>query len=168
VHILSVEDINLDDPWAGFRLINEELTLFEPALAERRQIEVINKIDLVDCEFLQQLKDQAKQDKRDIFFISAVYGDGIEELQEAMWQLNDSLPRGEAFVRPRTLEELQLSKHLPSAESNVENLGEDSLDDDEDYSGIEVIGQRIAFSKDRNKLWIGRQKNQRLWRKPVA
>ena len=141
VHILSIGDVNLDDPWAGFRLINEELTLFEPALAERRQIEVINKIDLADPEFLEQLKNQAKQDKRNIFFISALNGDGIEELQEAMWQLNDSLPRGEAFVRPRSLEELQLPKHLQSTLGNAEAEGadDDSLDDDEDYSGIEVI-----------------------------
>ena len=43
VHILSIEDVNDDDPWAGFELINEELRRFSEELGQRRQIEVVNK-----------------------------------------------------------------------------------------------------------------------------
>lgn len=56
VHILSVEDVGEDDPWAGFNLINEELRNFDPELGERQQIEVVNKIDLVTPERLEELK----------------------------------------------------------------------------------------------------------------
>ncbi len=93
VHILSVEDIP-DDPdlyWAGFDLINAELDLFDPELAERKQIEVINKIDLADAEFLEKLKKQAKKKKRKIFFISAQTGEGLEEVRKEMWNLQESL-----------------------------------------------------------------------------
>lgn len=136
VHILSAEDINIDDPWAGFRLINEELTLFEPKLAERKQIEVVNKIDLLNEEFLAELKGIARAEGRKVFFISALnsdgMSDGLEELKEAMWNLNGNLPVSDAFVRPRTAEEL-----FGGAE--VSEQGADELEDDEDYSGIEVI-----------------------------
>ena len=132
VHILSAEDITPEDPWAGFRLINEELTLFEPRLAERRQIEVVNKIDLLDAEALQVLRDAAVASGRRIFFISALNEEGLDELKEAMWNLNDNLPVSEAFVRPRTAEELF------GRNDEADEVSEDEADD-EDYSGIEVI-----------------------------
>ena len=137
VHILSAEDISLDDPWAGFQMINEELALFEPRLAERKQIEVVNKTDLLDEEFLAELKAVAAKEGRRVFFISALNSDGmtdgLEELKNAMWSLNDSLPVSDAFVRPRTAEEL-FGEIASSSESE-----EGELLDDEDYSGIEVI-----------------------------
>lgn len=140
VHILSVEDINLDDPWAGFRLINEELSLFEPELGNRKQIEVVNKIDILDAESLSALRDKAVQDDRQVFFISALNEEGLDELKEAMWELNDSLPIGDVFVRPRSADEI-----MPGSTSGQEldGLDEDAdgLEDD-DYSGIEVIWTR--------------------------
>lgn len=78
VHILSVEDVDRDDPWAGFRLINDELASFDPELAEHEQIEVINKIDLLTDEELTALRERAKADGRHIFFISAEKGIGLE------------------------------------------------------------------------------------------
>ncbi len=138
VHILSAEDISLDDPWSGFEMINEELALFEPRLAERKQIEVVNKTDLLDEEFLAELKAVAAKERRNVFFISALNSDGmtegLEELKNAMWSLNNSLPVSEAFVRPRTAEEL-----FGEVPSSPEGEEDDEFLDDEDYSGIEVI-----------------------------
>lgn len=136
VHILSAEDINLDDPWAGFRLINEELALFEPRLAMRRQIEVINKTDLLDEAALAALKQKAEADKRRIFFISALEGDGLEALKEAMWELNDSLAPGEVFVTPRSAADL--AGDFPEADG----LAGDDFAGDADCSDLEVIWTR--------------------------
>lgn len=36
VHILSIEDVHLDDPLAGFHILDEELRQFDPALAQNR------------------------------------------------------------------------------------------------------------------------------------
>lgn len=91
VHILSIEDVSDDNPWAGFELINEELRRFDPELAERRQIEVINKIDLVDEERLEELRARARADGREVFFISARDGIGIEDLVAALWKLRDEV-----------------------------------------------------------------------------
>ena len=83
VHILSVEDVQADGdaPWAGFDLINDELAAFDPELAERRQIEVINKIDLRSSEELDALRARAAADGRRVFFISAKENIGIDELR---------------------------------------------------------------------------------------
>lgn len=98
VHILSIEDVNDADPWAGFELVNEELRRFDPELAERRQIEVINKIDLVTEERLQALMARAAQDGRRIFFISARERIGLEPLVEELWRLKGELGRHEPLM----------------------------------------------------------------------
>lgn len=98
VHILSIEDVNDADPWAGFELVNEELRRFDPELTERRQIEVINKIDLVTEERLQALMARAAQDGRRIFFISARERIGLEPLVEELWRLKGELGRHEPLM----------------------------------------------------------------------
>ena len=87
VHILSVEDIQLEseNPWAGFDLINDELRAFDPELATRGQIEVVNKIDLRDQAELDAIKAKAEAAGRSVFFISAKEGTGLEPLVAEMW-----------------------------------------------------------------------------------
>ncbi|MDR2821131.1 MAG: GTPase ObgE [Desulfovibrio sp.] len=91
VHILSIEDVDENDPWAGFTLINEELSLFDPELALRRQIEVINKIDLVDEQRCAALKARALDEGKNIFFISALESRGLEDLTRQLWALQDEI-----------------------------------------------------------------------------
>ena len=89
IHILSIEDIDVEgaEPWAGFDLVNDELAAFDEDLATRRQLQVINKIDLRTPEEVDALRARARQDGRDIFFISAQQGEGIDALLSAMWKL---------------------------------------------------------------------------------
>ncbi len=116
VHILSVEDVDLeaDDPWAGFTLINDELEQFDGDLAQRRQIEVVNKIDLVSQDQLSALKERARRDGRDILFISAREGIGIDGLVEKMWGLHDSLAMNAPLVRYQ--EEVVKDEEFPDIE----------------------------------------------------
>lgn len=102
VHILSIEDIDEENPWAGFELVNDELRKFDEELADRRQIEVINKIDLVPEEKLRRLQERAARDNRPIFFISAKEGIGVEPLVEEMWRLKEELSRNEPIVHFQT------------------------------------------------------------------
>ena len=120
VHILSVEDVGEDDPWAGFNLINEELRRFDEELGERQQIEVVNKIDLVTPERLEELKARAKADGRNIFFISARDGIAIEPLVEELWRMRDVT-----------------SSHAP-----ILHFAELDGDEDEEFPEIEVIYTR--------------------------
>ncbi|SKA78241.1 GTPase ObgE [Desulfobaculum bizertense] len=87
VHVLSAEELDADDPWAGFDLLNEELRRYSDELAKRPQLEVINKIDLLSEEELNALKERAAQEKRPVFFMSALEGDGVDALVEKMWRL---------------------------------------------------------------------------------
>lgn len=91
VHILSVEDMDVNDPWAGFDLINTELSLFSAELATRRQIEVVNKIDTATPAVLDALRERARADGRAVYFMSALTGEGVDEVVAAMWALYDAL-----------------------------------------------------------------------------
>ncbi|MDR2489201.1 MAG: GTPase ObgE [Desulfovibrio sp.] len=91
LHILSFQDIPPDDPWAGFALINNELALFSPDLAKRRQIEVVNKIDLASRAAFEELRQRAESEGRRIFFVSALTGQGMDDLVAGMWRLQDEL-----------------------------------------------------------------------------
>ncbi len=101
VHILSIEDMDPADPWSGFDLINAELALFNEELAQRRQIEAVNKIDAADPEKIAALRERAAKDGREVFFISALTGEGVEDVEKAMWALYNSLEVNAALVTPR-------------------------------------------------------------------
>jgi len=101
VHILSLEDVQMenDNPWAGFDLINAELAAFDPELSLRRQIEVVNKIDLATPEHLEAVRRRAEADGRAVFFISAKEGIGLEELTSELWRLQQEVENHEALIR---------------------------------------------------------------------
>lgn len=116
VHILSIEDIDDSDPWSGFELVNKELRKFNQELAEREQIEVINKIDLVSGERLEALKKRAEKDGRRVYFISAKENINIEPLVEEMWRLQAELSRHEPLAHFQTVEEAENTEEFPEIE----------------------------------------------------
>ncbi len=98
VHILSIEDMAIADPWAGFELINEELAAYDADLALRRQIEVVNKTDAVSPETVAAFREAAAASGRRVFFMSALTGEGVREVVAAMWRLFDSLDLNDPLV----------------------------------------------------------------------
>ena len=101
IHILSIEDVSLDDPWAGFDLVNGELVRFDEALSQRVQVEVINKIDLADEETLAALRARAEAEQRPVFFISAMHGQDLEPLVAHIWRMRDALDPNDPFLHLR-------------------------------------------------------------------
>ena len=85
-HLLAAEETAGEDPFAGFALVDEELARYDPELAKRPQIRVLNKIDLLTPARLAELKTQARKQGLDVFFVSAMRGDGLEELVQALWE----------------------------------------------------------------------------------
>jgi GTP-binding protein len=82
VHILSGEDADPENPAAGYAMLNDELRAFDPELAEKPQIRVINKIDILPVERLAALRANAPAD---VLFVSALTGEGLPELLAEMW-----------------------------------------------------------------------------------
>jgi len=88
LHLLSVEDIpEQGEPWSGFHLLNEELRGFDPVLATKPQLMVINKIDLCPEDRVAMLAQRAVDDSMDVLFVSALRGDGLHVLEERLWSM---------------------------------------------------------------------------------
>lgn len=82
LHLIDASKIREEDPLAEWRVINRELELFDPALAEKQQIVVANKMDLPESEAkFQHLEKFLPPAFRPACAISAVTGEGLQELK---------------------------------------------------------------------------------------
>lgn len=91
VHCLDIMGLKKPDFLYDFKLINNELEKFSPALAQRRQIMVINKMDLIKKEeFDPDLEKILQTLKMPVCKISAITGAGIKELKYTMARMLDN------------------------------------------------------------------------------
>ena len=95
VHVIDVSSFSGRDPVEDFEVIRNELKQFvgtgddvAEALASKPQIAAANKIDALDDPArLEALKKHLKKKKIPLYAISAVTGDGLPALLEAMWTI---------------------------------------------------------------------------------
>ncbi|MGB6687101.1 MAG: GTPase, partial [Terracidiphilus sp.] len=98
VHLVDVSDSSgRPDPVADFKIINEELASFsnghgEHPLAAKPMIVVATKIDAANPEKLKKLAAHVKRRKLEFHAISAVTGQGVDELK---WAIAKRLRAGE-------------------------------------------------------------------------
>jgi GTP-binding protein len=85
VHLVDVSDASgRPDPVEDFKIINQELASFGNGLAEKPMIVAATKIDAANPEKLKKLAAHIKRRKLEFHAISAVTGQGIDELKWAM------------------------------------------------------------------------------------
>jgi GTP-binding protein len=85
VHLVDVSDASgRPDPVEDFKVINNELASFGNGLDEKPMIVVATKIDVANPDKLKKLTTHAKRRKLEFHAISAVTGQGIDELKWAL------------------------------------------------------------------------------------
>jgi GTP-binding protein len=85
VHLVDVSDASgREDPVEDFRVINRELASFGHELDVKPMIVAATKIDAANPEKLKKLAAHAKRRKLEFHAISAVTGEGIDELKWAL------------------------------------------------------------------------------------
>jgi GTPase len=85
VHLVDVSDASgRPDPVEDFKVINNELARFGHGLDEKPMIVVATKIDAANPEKLKKLAAHVKRRKMEFHAISAVTGQGINELKWAL------------------------------------------------------------------------------------
>ena len=91
VHML---DGAADNPLADWTQINQELVLYNPALADRPQIVALNKIELEEASILwwPEVQRVAREQDVEAIAISAVTGRNVHQLLYRVRQLLDELP----------------------------------------------------------------------------
>lgn len=95
LHFIDVSGGEGRNPIDDYNKINKELEQYSKKLAERTQIIVANKSDLIDKnnDNYKELEKLAKQKNQKIFKISAATGDGIEELMNYVSKTVKELPK---------------------------------------------------------------------------
>ena len=84
LHLVDVSSSGRD-PVSDYSIINHELAAYDARLGAREQIVVATKIDALDqVDRLASLRTQVEKDARQFFAISAVTGEGVRELIQAV------------------------------------------------------------------------------------
>ncbi len=84
------------DPLGDYESINQELALFDPALAHKPRLVVLNKMDLPQAQTLWPLIQKAmKAREQRAMSISAVTGEGVKEMLRSVAEVLASLPKEE-------------------------------------------------------------------------
>ena len=91
--LLHVVDGTEIDPIKNFNIINEELKKYSETLSKVHQIVAINKIDSIDEETLEHLKNEFVQLGVEVFCISAVTGENIEALKNELEHKVDTIEK---------------------------------------------------------------------------
>jgi GTP-binding protein len=99
VHLVDLAPVDESDPIRNHEVIRGELHAFSPALAEKPELVVFNKIDLVDPDERETLVRRTAHaigvDVEDVVVVSGATGDGVREMLERTWSLlksNDETP----------------------------------------------------------------------------
>ena len=101
IHLLNGDS---PDPLGDFEAINQEIVLFNPILAERQQIVVLNKMDLPHAqEKWPDVQAAIQAQGLPVLAISAVTGENVTELLYKVQEVLDTLPS-----RAETLAETSL------------------------------------------------------------
>jgi GTP-binding protein len=85
-HLVDVSSESGRDPVADFDTIRRELALYDPAMLQKPQVVVATKLDAVDDPArTKALQKRAKALSLPFFKVSAVSGEGLPPLLEALW-----------------------------------------------------------------------------------
>lgn len=98
LHILDVSGMEGRDPKDDFDALNRELAKYSPTLAKKKQIVVLNKIDLVqDDTTIPEVTKYFEDKGYEVFAVNALTGQGLPELMErAYYYVENYEPEPEA------------------------------------------------------------------------
>lgn len=91
--LVHVVDTTEENPIENFEKINLELEKHSAKLANLYQIIALNKIDAIEQERRDELLAEFKKKSDDVFLISAVTGENIEQLKNFMSQKVDEIEK---------------------------------------------------------------------------
>lgn len=108
IHMLDITEIDIDNPLKNYLITNNELKKYNIELADKKQIVVINKID-VDNEYKEKkesVKKAFSKEKIKVFFISAKEGKDVDKvITEVLKQLKKEdvlkIEKTHEIARPR-------------------------------------------------------------------
>ena len=90
IHLIDLSSIDLADPLKSYKAVNNELARYSGELAKKSQIVVLNKLDIPGVKKAVDTFQASAKDIK-IKLISALTGEGIDNLKSQLAQLLDKL-----------------------------------------------------------------------------
>ena len=161
LHVLDVAGVEGRNPVEDFKTINEELKRYSEKLATRKQIIVANKIDsMQDDENYKALEKLAKENGIEVYKISAVTGEGLNELFNHVADVIKTLPKEEIVEAEDRIiytldedEEEQFTIEIVKGEFIVTGpaaqrlMGRVNIGDNESYAYMEKMLKKIGITQ---------------------
>lgn len=91
--LVHIVDLTQDNPMENYRKINLELKKHSERLANLYQIIALNKIDAIEPEYIEEHLKEFKEVANDVFAISAVTKENVENLKNFIAQKVDEIPK---------------------------------------------------------------------------
>ena len=133
-----------DDIKKEYEILLNELKSFNPEMLDKHRVLAVTKCDLLDDELIEMLKETTPGDIP-VVFISAVTGQGLNELKDILWrELNSESNKLKDITAEDTLvhrdkdlgalpEELRVE-----GEDEIEFIDEDEIEDLDDVEYIDI------------------------------
>ncbi len=94
LHMIDVAEISDRDPVEDYRVILGELESFSSALAQKPMLLVASRVDVAgNGDRLKALQKFCRKHDKQLYEISAVTGEGLETLKNAVWATLEQIPR---------------------------------------------------------------------------
>lgn len=99
IHLI---DGSAESPVENMTKVNNELSLYDPALGKKLQIVAVNKVDLPEVQAkVEDIKADFKWIGMKVQFVSAATGEGVKDLMKAVYDLLKTIPVNRNEVESR-------------------------------------------------------------------
>ena len=110
-----------------YHILLDELRRFNPAMLDKHRVLAVTKCDLLDDELINMLRAELPEDVQ-VVFISAVTGQGIQELKDILWaELNSESNKIRAIGAEDTL--VHRHREVQVLDADFADWTDDDLDD---------------------------------------
>jgi GTP-binding protein len=96
--LIHLVDLTAEDPIQNYLTINNELAKHNERLASTYQVLVLNKIDAVEKEYVEEMKEKFREYTDEIFTISAATKTNIKEFLNFIYQKVDEIEKPEIEI----------------------------------------------------------------------
>ena len=161
LHVIDIAGTEGRNPVEDFYKINDELKKYSEKLAKRKQIIVANKIDsMQDDNNIREIQKLAKEKNIEVFKISAVTGEGLEELFNHVAEILKTLPKEDIVdVEDRIVYTLEDDKddftvQIIDGEFIIEGpaverlMGRVNIGDNESYAYMERMLKKLGIEDE--------------------
>lgn len=133
-----------DDIKKEYEILLNELRNFNPEMLDKHRVLAVTKCDLLDDELIEMLRETTPDDIP-VVFISAVTGQGLNELKDVLWkELNSESNKIQGVIAEDTLVHRDKDMSRFAAEladegedDEIEYIDEEDIEDIEDFEDFE-------------------------------